>query len=76
MLSKSKLSMVNILSIYREVSLNLFMRSNRLDFWRLAIQFLSLQYRNKSVISGAQFVLIGIPTTRMPCHEIDHIQFP
>ena len=54
--------MVNISSSYREVSLNLSMRSNRLDFWRFDIKSISLQYRNKSAISRAQLVPIGIPT--------------
>ena len=42
--------------------MNLSMRSNRLDYWRFDIKFLSQQYRNKSAISGAQLVSIGIPT--------------
>ena len=35
------LSMVNISSRYREVSLNLSMSTNRLDFWRFYIKSLS-----------------------------------
>ena len=37
-----------------EISLNVSMRSNRLDFWRFDIKSLSQQYRNKSAISEAQ----------------------
>ena len=60
--SNSGLSMVNILSRYREVSLNTSMRSWRLDLWRSYIKSLSQQYKNKSAISGAHLVPIGIPT--------------
>ena len=48
--------MVNISSRYRELLLNLSLRSNRLDFCMYDIKSLSEQYRNKSAISGAQSV--------------------
>ena len=60
--SNSGLSMVNMSSRYREVSLNMSMRTWRLYLWRSDIKFLSQQYKNKSAISGAQLVPIGIPT--------------
>ena len=55
-------SMVKMSSIYREVSLNMSMKSQRLDLWRWDIKSLSTQYKSKSAISGAQLVPIGIPT--------------
>ena len=54
--------MVNISSRYREVSLKLSMRSINLDFLRFDIKSISLQYKNKSGIFGAQFMPIGIPS--------------
>ena len=54
--------MVNISSRYREVSLNMSIRSYRFDLWRLDIKSLSERNKNKSAMSGTQFVSIGIPT--------------
>ena len=58
-LANSGLSIVNMSSRYRGASLNLSMRSNRLDFRNFVVKSLSLQNENKSVISGIQFVPIG-----------------
>ena len=48
-------------TIYREASLNMSIRSYCSDLWRLDVKFLSKQKRNKSAMSGAQFMSIEIP---------------
>ena len=45
-----------------QVTLNISMRSWRLDLWRSEIKSLSKQYKNKSALSRAQLVPLGIPT--------------